>query len=84
MNLILIFIINGEGVPVSCNTDDYIGTARNLALSESHNTGRPPNEWEIRNEKGYLLDPELTIDDHGLKNGDKLFLTLQVGVGGDS
>jgi hypothetical protein len=82
MKVILIFIINGEDVPVEMSMEDILARARNKALGDSHNTGQPPDEWEIRNEKGHFLDSQSTIGSHALKNGSKLFLTLKVGLGG--
>jgi len=81
--IILIFIVNGEDVPVEANETSPIDTAKDKALAVSHNTGRPPNEWEIRNERGALLDPNTPVSDLDLINGSHLFLTLQVGFGGE-
>jgi len=81
--IILIFIVNGEDVAVENSPEDSLDSARDKALTSSHNTGRPLNEWEIRNEKGELLNPKDLISTIGATNGDKFFLTLEVGFGGD-
>lgn len=83
--MILIFLINGEDVPVETDELEFLYKARNKALADSHNTGRPAEEWEIRNEKGELLDPNTRVSfGNDLKNGSKLFLTLEVGFGGST
>lgn len=75
----LIFI-TGEDVRVEVG-DDTLADARETALAQSHNTGRPAEEWEIRNEKGTLLPPSTSVDQ--FINNERLFLTLKVGIGGD-
>jgi len=81
-NLALVFIINGEDVWVKTNPHAPLHAARAKALAESNNTGRPPEEWEIRSESGALLDPGATPEDLHLKENTRLFLTLKVGAGG--
>jgi hypothetical protein len=79
---VLIFIINGEDVAVDVLFADSLASAKELALQASHNTGRPSAEWEVRNEKGYLLDQTATLTALELQNNERLFVTLQVGHGG--
>ncbi len=81
-NLALVFIINGEDVWVKTNPHAPLHAARAKALAESGNTGRPPEEWEIRSESGELLDPSSTPETLHLKENTRLFLTLKVGAGG--
>ena len=78
----LVFIINGVDYPVHVNFEAPLAIAVERALVESHNTGRPPDEWEVRNAAGVLLEKDRTIEDLGLKNGARLFLSLRVGAGG--
>ena len=78
----LVFIINGVDYPVEVNVEAPLAVAVERALAESHNTGRPPDEWEVRNAAGVLLEKGRTIEDLGLKNGARLFLSLRVGAGG--
>jgi len=78
----LVFIINGVDYPVDVNVEAPLAVAVERALAESGNTGRPPDEWEVRNAAGVLLDKARTIEDLGLKNGARLFLSLRVGAGG--
>jgi hypothetical protein len=78
----LVFIINGVEYPVNVNVEAPLAVAVERALVESRNTGRPPDEWEVRNPAGVLLEKGRTIEDLGLKNGTRLFLSLHVGAGG--
>jgi len=78
----LIFIINGENFSVEASDDATLRHAVERALRESGNTGRPPDEWEVRDSNGVLLEMGRTIEHLGLKNGARLFLSLRVGAGG--
>lgn len=78
----LIFIINGENFPIEVNGNAPLTSAVQRALAESRNTGRPPEEWELRDANGTLLDRHKTPNDLGLQNGTRLFLSLRVGAGG--
>lgn len=81
----LIFIVNGEDVHIDAEVGKHINLARDAALIKSRNTGRPFEEWEIRDERGALLPPGTTSEefDPALRPGTKLFLTLMAGVGGE-
>ncbi len=78
----LIFIVNGVDVPVEGNIHEPLKAARNKALADSNNTGRPMDEWEIHNDAGKALDPDKKIADLGLVDGARLFLNLKVAAGG--
>lgn len=78
----ILFIVNGEDVPVNANLHEPLASARDRALAESKNIGRNFSEWEIRNDQGVLLDPAEKVGAFGFASGVKLFLTLKVGAGG--
>jgi hypothetical protein len=80
--IVLIFIINGVDYRIEANVEAPLAVAVERALAESRNTGRPLDEWEVRNSSGVLLEKDRTIEDLGLKDGARLFLTLRVGAGG--
>lgn len=83
MQITLIFVINGEDHAVEEDQHVPLRAVRNRALAESKNTGRPPDEWEVRTEQGgQLLDPERKIMELGLTSGTRLLLTLKMGGGG--
>lgn len=78
----IIFIVNGENVPVEADINSPLAEARNKALAASYNTGRPPDEWGIRDERGVLLSPDAKVESYGFKEAVRLFLTLGTGAGG--
>jgi len=78
----IVFIIHGEDVPIDYVGWMSLGTARLLAVTESHNTGRPPEEWELRDERGVRLDPNRKVGSCGFRDRERLFLSLEIGVGG--
>ena len=78
----LIFIINGQDFPIEANVQAPLMEAVQRALAGSGNTGRPADEWEVRDAGGVLLEKNRTPKDLGLDNGARLFLSLRVGAGG--
>ena len=82
--MFLIFIVNGEDVEVSTDSEASLEWIRDKALRLSHNTGRPPGDWEVRDLDGQLIeDLSKTVSELGLISGARFFLTLRVGAGGD-
>ena len=77
-----VIIINGENVHVELDADEPLGVWRDKALIQSNNTGRPLEEWEIRNEQGRLLSVWETLFDLELTNYPRIFVSLRVGAGG--
>jgi hypothetical protein len=76
------FIINGENVPVEVPPREQLQAAVSKALAESRNTGRPANQWDVRDSLGSYLDPARRVEDYGFASGVRLFLSLRVGAGG--
>jgi len=78
----LVFIINGQDFKVTADPNAALGLAVAQALRESGNTGRPPEEWEVRDVDGVLLEQSRTPKELRLRDDARLFLSLQVGAGG--
>ena len=78
----LVFIINGVDLSIDVNMDAPLIEAVQRVLEESNNTGRPPEEWEVRDVGGVLLEINRTPKELGLQEGARLFLSLRVGAGG--
>ena len=78
----IIFIINGQDYPIEANVHAPLMVAVQQALNESDNKGRPPEEWEVRDASGVLLETNRTPKELGLSEGVRLFLSLRVGAGG--
>ena len=79
---LLLFIINGQDFPVAVDFHAPLMTAVVKALTESGNTGRPPEEWEVRNASGVLLETSRTPEELRLHDETRRFLSLKVGAGG--
>ena len=76
----VLFIVNGEDVPVEAEPHLPLEWATRRALVLSHNTGRPFRDWETRDQYGCRMmkdEPIKVVGEHA-----RLFLTLAVGVGG--
>ncbi|WP_346659838.1 DUF2604 domain-containing protein [Bradyrhizobium sp. 200] len=43
---------------------------------------QPPENWEIKNEAGELLDPDKKVGEFGFGKEVTLFLSLKAGVAG--
>lgn len=81
---VLVFVVNGRDVVLDdVNPSWPLHTARNKAIAKSNSTGRPPDEWEIRDEGDQVLDPNRKISTFAFKSGTKLFLNVRVGGGGN-
>lgn len=78
----LVFVINGVNVPLETAVEPPLKEAVARALAESHNTGRPPSEWQVRDVSGVLLEVDRKIKDFEFTDGTRLFLSLAVGAGG--
>jgi hypothetical protein len=78
----ILFIVNGEDVPVDAQLEATLATARDQALIVSRNTSRPPHEWEVRDQKGVQLPVEHSVGSFRFPPHVKLFLSLKVGAGG--
>jgi hypothetical protein len=76
------FIVNGQDQPETVNIHEPLSAARNKALADSNNTGRPMDEWKILDDKGDPLDPTKKIEDYNFASGVTLTLTLGSGAGG--
>lgn len=85
------FIINGEDVLVYAHPEEPISLPKGRALLESRNTGRPPDEWEVRDYAGQRYEDSSTVAEMGLvpteelvafSNKNRIFLTLRIGFGG--
>lgn len=78
----LTVVVNGQSVQVSGNRNAPLHTIIPKALHESGNVGQPPDNWELRDVAGALLDINQKIDAFSFNAETKLFLNLKAGVGG--
>ena len=75
-------VVNGKPAEVFAVEDQPIGAIISDALEQTGNTGQPPENWELRDAEGNLLDPNKNFGDYPFSEKDRLFLNLKAGVGG--
>ena len=75
-------IVNGQETKVKARESQPLGSIIPPALEQTHNSGQPPENWELRDEKGTLLDPNQAISAFDFPKKVRLFLNLKAGVGG--
>ena len=75
-------VVNGQPTVVDAIEDDSLSTIIPDALRQTENSGQPPENWELRDSDGTLLDLDKKIGDYGFPEKTRLFLNLKAGVGG--
>jgi hypothetical protein len=78
-------VVNGTPTVVEANDNAPLQTVTPRALEQTGNTGQPPENWELRDAAGVLLDPSRKISDYvegAGPGGLRVFLGLKAGVGG--
>lgn len=78
----LAVIVNGQPTLVDAKANAPLRTIIPEALHQSGNAGQPPENWELRDAAGALLDLEAKIGSFGFSTDTKLFLNLKAGIGG--
>lgn len=78
----LTVIVNGQPTVVEANLNAPLHTVIPKALEQTGNAGQPPENWELRNSAGNLLDGKQKIGTFGFEPGTHVFLNLKAGVGG--
>lgn len=80
--VVLSVVVNGKLTEVEGNLNAPLKTLIPKALHQTNNSGRPPEDWRLSDEAGAILDLDKKIGDYHFPQGIKLFLNLEVGVGG--
>jgi hypothetical protein len=75
-------VVNGQPTSVSVNPEAPLHTIIPKALAQTGNVGQPPENWELRDVSGTLLDVNREISTFGITNETRLFLNLKAGIGG--
>ena len=75
-------IVNGQPTVVETNVNAPLETIIPHALEQTGNTGQPPENWELRDAQGTLLDTSKKIASFDFPPDVRLFLNLKAGVGG--
>ncbi len=80
----LAVVVNGQPTLVQANLNAPLHTVIPRALEQTGNAGQPPENWELRDAAGALLDLDRKIGDFNFPPDVLLFLNLKAGVGGGS
>jgi hypothetical protein len=80
--VLLMVIVNGQSTEVAANINAPLQAVIVHALNQTGNQGQPPDQWELRDGAGQILDPKKKVADYGFQAGTRLFLNLNAGVGG--
>ena len=75
-------VVNGQPTVVKTNPNSPLKTVIPKALEATGNTGQPPENWELRDVNGTLLDISKKVESFGFPANVQLFLNLKAGVGG--
>jgi hypothetical protein len=78
----LVIVVNGQPTEVEANLNAPLHTVRNKALEATNNVGQPPENWELKNENGEVLDLDKKVGEFGFTEKTTLFLSLKAGVAG--
>jgi len=81
-NILLTIVVNGTPAQVEANVNAPLRTVIARALAQTQNTGRPPEDWELRDAQGILLDITKKVGEFNFPEGTTLFLNLTAGVAG--
>lgn len=73
------FVIMGEEYTCGAGEGLTLSDVRRVALNETYNTGRPPEDFDVRDEAGNLLDPDTNVMD--LPEG-RFWMSPFIGCGG--
>ncbi len=80
----LAVVVNGQVTVVDANVNSPLHTIVPRALDQTGNTGQPPENWELRDAQGTLLDTSKEISAFNFPPDTRLFLNLKAGVGGEA
>lgn len=78
----LAIVVNGQPKVIQANNNAPLHTVIPRALEQTGNAGQPPENWELRDSAGALLDLDNKIGDFHFPVDVRLFLNLKAGMGG--
>lgn len=80
--VLITVVLNGQPTVVRENPEAPLRTIIPKALEQTGNTGQPPDNWELRDAAGTLLDLQQKFESFHFPPNVQLFLNLKAGVGG--
>ncbi len=76
-------VVAGKGVLIEARENQTLAEIREEALKRTENVGQPPENWEIKDEQGNLLDPAKTLCDYHFGPEVTIYISLKAGAAGD-
>ena len=80
--LLLTVVVNGNPATIEVAPRASLKALVARALEETNSVGRPPDDWELRNEAGQSINVDGSAESNGLADGAVLFLSLKTGAAG--
>jgi hypothetical protein len=78
----IIMVVNGQPVTIEATEQEKLSEVRQSALTKTQNLAQPPENWEIKNEAGTVLDPDKRVGEYHFGKEVTLFLSLKAGAAG--
>jgi len=75
-------VVNGQPIVLQAAEGETLASVRHRALTDTQNLAQPPENWEIKNEAGAVLDPEKHVGEYHFGPKVTLFLSLKAGAAG--
>lgn len=75
-------VVASTPTEVTRNENAPLGSIVEKALQQTNNVGQPPENWDIKDKAGNILDPHKKIADYHFPDDVVLFLSLKAGIGG--
>ena len=75
-------VVNGTEALVQANVNEPLHVVAQRALNETHNSGRPLAEWELKDGSGRVLDLNAQVSSFQFAESTTLYLQPTVGVNG--
>lgn len=75
--------VTGQPVTFEAGLDEPLAAVRAKALELSGNVGRAPEDWDLKDEAGTVLDLDRTVRDYHFGKEAFLFLSLKAGAAGE-
>lgn len=78
----LTIVVASTPTEVTRNENAPLGSVIEKALEQTKNVGQPPENWELKDKTGNVLDLNKKIKDYSFPDDVVLFLSLKAGIGG--
>lgn len=78
----VIVVVSGVDQPLVANPHQKVGHLAEKALKASGNEGQPLDNWEMKTAAGDPIPFDSKLEEAGIGEGSKVYLTPKAGSGG--